>query len=120
MLNLFKGAQKEPQSPKEILGRLKNLERQIDRLSQSLEKLQDEMMGGYQKTGLIRFNPFKEIGGDQSFSLALLDGENSGFVITGLYGRELNRVYVKPIKKGKSTYSLSEEEKKAIEKAINS
>jgi len=57
------------------------------------------------------------VGGDQSFSLALLDKRNSGVVITSLYAREGNRVYGKPIKEGTSEYPLSEEEKKAIEEA---
>ncbi len=66
---------------------------------------------------MVRFNPFKEIGGDQSFSIALLDSNNDGIVITSLYGREGNRVFGKPIKNGKSRYLLSGEEKKAIEQA---
>jgi len=71
-----------------------------------------------QKVGIIRFNPFKEIGGDHSFSLALLDGEDSGAIITCLHTRERTRVYMKGIKKGKSELDLSLEEKKALEKAI--
>ena len=72
-----------------------------------------------QKTGVVRFNPFSEIGGDQSFSIALLNKNNDGLVITSLYTRERNRVYAKPIIKGKSQYLLSKEEKEALEKAIN-
>lgn len=71
-----------------------------------------------QKVGIIRFNPFKEIGGDHSFSLALLDREDSGVVITCLHTRERTRVYMKGITKGKSELELSLEEKKALEKAI--
>ncbi len=72
-----------------------------------------------QKIGLIRFNPFKEMGGDHSFSLAILDGEDSGVVITGLHTRDRTRVYMKAIKKGKSEYELSNDEKKALESAYN-
>ncbi|PIQ05298.1 MAG: hypothetical protein COW72_02875, partial [Candidatus Nealsonbacteria bacterium CG18_big_fil_WC_8_21_14_2_50_37_10] len=68
-----------------------------------------------QKIGLVRFNPFKEIGGNQSFSVALLDGNDSGIVVTSLYSREGNRVYGKPIEKGVSNYLLSEEEKQVLE-----
>ena len=71
-----------------------------------------------QKVGIVRFNPFKEIGGDHSFSLVLLDGEDSGVVITCLHTRERTRVYMKGIKKGKSELDLSLEEKRALEKAI--
>jgi len=71
-----------------------------------------------QKVGVVRFNPFKDIGGDQSFSIALLDEEDNGLVITSLYGREGNRVYAKPIEGGQSKYQLSDEEKEAISRAI--
>lgn len=87
----------------------KNFE-EISRLTQIAER-------SFQKIGVVRYNPFKDVGGDQSFSIALLDLNNSGFVITSLYGREGTRVYAKPITKGKSEYSLSEEEIEAIEKA---
>jgi hypothetical protein len=70
--------------------------------------------------GLVRFNPFGEVGGDQSFSIALLDSDHNGFVITSHYAREASRIYAKPVKNGKSTYALSEEEKGAIKEAINS
>ena len=58
------------------------------------------------------------MGGDQSFSVALLDGENSGVVISALHTREGNRVYAKPVEKGKAVkYPLTEEEQEAIKKA---
>ena len=82
-----------------------------------LEDLERQGQTHLQKTGLVRFNPFKEIGGDHSFSLALLDGENSGVIVTCLHTRERTRVYMKTIKKGKSELELSEEEKKALAKA---
>lgn len=70
-----------------------------------------------QKVAIVRFNPFRELGGDHSFSLALLDANFSGFVITGLHTRERTRVYVKQVDKGKSKFELSEEEKEAIKRA---
>jgi hypothetical protein len=70
-----------------------------------------------QKVGLVRFNPFKELGGDHSFSLAVLDGEGSGIVITSLHTRDRTRVYMKKILNGKGDTELSEEEKKALLKA---
>jgi hypothetical protein len=70
-----------------------------------------------QKVGLVRFNPFKELGGDHSFSLAILDGEGSGVVITSLHARDRTRVYMKKIVKGKSETEFSEEENKALAKA---
>jgi len=70
-----------------------------------------------QKVGVVRFNPFKDTGGDQSFAIALLDASDSGLVISSLYTRDGVRVFSKAIEKGKSKYQLSEEEKQAIEKA---
>ncbi|AZR74290.1 hypothetical protein BBF96_13290 [Anoxybacter fermentans] len=70
------------------------------------------------KVGMVRFNPFKDMGGDQSFAIALLDRENNGIVISSLYGRTNSRFYGKPIIKGQSSYTLSEEEKEAIRRAI--
>jgi hypothetical protein len=69
---------------------------------------------------VLRYNPFDNVGGDQSFSIALLDANNNGFVITSLYAREGTRVFAKPIKNGESEFPLSEEEKEAINRAISS
>lgn len=120
MFNFFKKEKKEPENLKEILSRFKNLEKNFEKLSQELENLKKESKLSIHKVGIVRFNPFKEVGGDQSFSVAFLDGSDSGTVITSLYSRDGNRVYGKAIKNGKSGHLLSAEEKKAIEKAKNS
>lgn len=71
------------------------------------------------KFAILRFNPFNDLGGDQSFVLALLDKSNSGVIITSLHSRSQTRVYAKGIKNGTSPgLSLSKEEKAAINKAI--
>jgi hypothetical protein len=73
-----------------------------------------------QKIGLLRFNPFKDTGGDQSFILTLSDAQDTGVVITGLYSRSGLRWYAKKIKEGKGTdHELSDEEKKALRIAKN-
>ena len=66
---------------------------------------------------MVVFNPFGEIGGDQSFSIALVDSKESGVVITSHYGKDIQRIYAKPIKEGESEYSLSTEEEEAIAQA---
>lgn len=71
-----------------------------------------------QKVNLVRFNPFGDIGGNQSFVIALLDNKNDGIVVSSLFSKEGNRVYSKAIKNGKSNNFLSVEEKQAISKAI--
>lgn len=70
------------------------------------------------RVGLVRYNPFSDAGGDQSFALALLNDHKDGIVISSLYGREMNRVYAKPVEKGGSKYQLSGEERQAIEQAM--
>lgn len=68
---------------------------------------------------LVRFNPFEELGGDQSFILVLLDSHLNGVVITSLHAKETTRLYAKPIKDGQAfNVVLSKEEKIALAKAI--
>ena len=118
---MFKFLKKEePKDIKEILKGFRSLEEKFENLSQELGRLKDAQKKSIQKAELIRFNPFKEVGGDQSFSLALLNEDNDGVVLTSLYTRQDNRVYGKTIKKGVSEYSLSNEEKEVIEKAKGS
>jgi hypothetical protein len=94
--------------------------KQIDELTQMSKKLKREGFLHIQKVGLVRFNPFKDTGGDQSFTLALLDGEGNGVVVSSLHSRTSTRVYAKPvIKEEAEEYKLSREEKKAIEKATS-
>jgi len=93
------------------------LKEDFSNLSQEFNDLKKTHQFDIQKVGIIRFNPFSEIGGDQSFSVALLDGNDDGIVLTSFYTREGNRVYGKPIKQGESQYALSKEEIKAIEMA---
>lgn len=72
-----------------------------------------------QKVGLIRYNPFDEMGGNLCFALALLDGHDNGVVLNGIHSRTGSFTYAKPIEMGVSTYMLSEEEVKAVEMAKN-
>lgn len=91
---------------------------QIEKIQKEIKRIDWEAGSHIQKVGVVRFNPFKEIGGDHSFSLSLLDGDDSGVVITSLHTRERTRVYMKAIKNGKCELDLSLEEKKALDKAI--
>jgi len=93
----------------------------ITDLEEVKKQLREEMKQSQlhlQKVGLIRFNPFDRIGGEQSFVISLLDKEDNGLIINFIYTREGLRVYTKKVKKGKGEeYELSEEEKKAVEKS---
>lgn len=106
-----------------LTSQLKKLEKQekdIKKNSEGISRLKGRSQKSFQKISLVRFNPFKNIGGDQSFSIVLLDLDNNGFVITSIYSQEGNQVYAKSVNNGKSEYSLSKEEKEAIQKAIGS
>lgn len=117
MFKFSKRDKKDFKNFNEVSNYIEELEKKIEKLSQHIHDLKKQQKLNVQKVGIIRFNPFSDVGSDQSFSLALLDEDDNGVVITSLYTREENRVYGKPIKNGQSEYSLSDEEKKAIEKA---
>jgi len=102
------------------LQRTMKLEGKVSDLSLMVEKLQAISEKTFQKMGALRFNPFNDIGGNQSFAVALLDNENNGFIISSLFIKEGNRVYAKAVKNGQSDFPLSKEEKEALDKAINS
>ena len=102
----------------EQIKRMENIEDDIKDINKWNEKLQGVCDISITRVGVVRFNPFKDTGGDQSFAIALLDSENNGIVFSSLYSREGTRVYAKPITGADSTYNLSDEEKEAIKKAI--
>jgi len=107
---------------KKILGKLlknqKQTEKALKEIGKELKYLVEDGKLHVQKIGIVRFNPFREIGGDHSFSMAVLDGGNTGVILTGLHTRERTRIYVKAVNKGKAERDLSDEEKKAIDRAI--
>ena len=73
-----------------------------------------------QRTGFLRFNPFRDSGGDQSFALTLADDEGRGVVVSSLHGRDGTRVYAKPLAGWQSPYPLTDEEQVVIRKAQGS
>ncbi|MDP2637732.1 MAG: DUF4446 family protein [Candidatus Levybacteria bacterium] len=94
------------------------LKKDVNYLKLYCDKIQKEGHLHIQKIGLVRFNPFKDTGGDQSFILSLVDGNDTGVIISGLYSRSGTRWYAKKILKGRSVdHDLSDEEKKALSQA---
>ncbi len=100
--------------------RVDKVERQNAEISNQVETIENNVTNCVQKIGMVRYNAFKDVGSDLSFALALLDENNNGVVLNGIYAREMSNIYAKPIQNGKSTYVVSEEESQAIEKAMNS
>jgi hypothetical protein len=105
---------KEPESLEKVLKEFNQLRKEFDKVLKELEILKEKERFNIQKVGIVRFNPFEDVGGNQSFSIALLDGKDDGVVITSLYLKDGNRVFAKPIRGGKSEFNLSKEEIEAI------
>lgn len=98
--------------------RVERVENQNGEIMTYIKNLDKDLENCIQKIGMVRYSAFKDTGSDLSFALALLDENNNGVVLNGIYSREMSNIYAKPIKEGKSTYTLSEEEQEALKKAI--
>ncbi|MDO8487342.1 MAG: DUF4446 family protein [Candidatus Curtissbacteria bacterium] len=104
-----------------IIGNQQSINKKVDILGEEIKRLQGESKNYFQKHALIRFNPFEDTGGDQSFIVALMTGVNNGFVISSLHSRNGTRVYAKQIAGAKASGNeLSKEEKEVVEKAAKS
>lgn len=101
------------------IDKLDEIKKENIELKNYCKQLDNTIAGCIQKVGLVRYSAFKDTGSDLSFTLALLNEENTGVVLNGIYSREMSNIYSKPVEKGESSYTLSDEEKQAINKAIN-
>lgn len=98
--------------------RVERVERQNAEIISYCKNLDEEVAKCIQKVGMVRYSAFKDTGSDLSFAVAMLDENNDGVVFNGIYSREMSNIYAKPVKNGVSEYTLSEEEKEAIRRAI--
>ena len=102
----------------ELLQDVELHKKDIEYLKEYSLKLERDGLLHIQKVGLIRFNPFKDTGGEQSFILSLIDGKDTGVIISALYSRSGTRWYAKKVVEGKGVeYELSEEEKRVLKEA---
>ena len=85
---------------------------------QDIQKIREDILDDFQKVGILRYNAFDEMGGNLSFALTLLDGNNNGFILNSMHSREGCYNYIKEIIKGESYIELSEEEAESLERAI--
>jgi hypothetical protein len=92
--------------------------REVDELSARSAILEGNSRRAIQRLGLVRFNPFEETGGNQSFAFALLDARGDGFVLSSLHSRSGTRVYAKALAAGQADTELSTEEAQAVEQAL--
>ncbi|MBP1744285.1 MAG: hypothetical protein H6Q58_1263 [Firmicutes bacterium] len=111
----------------------KNLEEIIDGYMEKVEAVEREgrevkglydgmdqrLKGCLQKVSIVRYRAFEDVGSDLSFSVAALDEKNSGFILTGLFGRHESTTYAKPVDRGISRYELSSEEKQVLKEAMD-
>lgn len=103
----------------ELVNAVEGFNDRLVSLDDKVTQVDVQGMQHIQKVELMRFNPFNETGGDQSFAICLLDNEGSGIVVTSLHTRSGTRVFAKPVIKGRSgKYELSKEEELVIKKAM--
>ena len=106
----------------EILDRqlksVESLSGRVDALNKLHHELEHLSQRTIQKVAVIRYNPFSDTGGDQSFAIALLDSLGNGVVVSSLHSRTDTRVFAKPVQSGRSKFQLSDEEQDAIRKAL--
>ena len=99
--------------------RVENVSEKNEEIINYCKRLDNDIAKCIKKVGIVRYSAFKDTGSDLSFALALLNDNNDGVVLNGIYSREMSNIYAKPINGATSTYTISEEEKEAINRAIN-
>jgi hypothetical protein len=120
MFNFSKKKEEDPGDLEAVLKSLKVLKSGLNEVQKEIGEIKEKSKANIQKVGMVRYNPFSDVGGEQSFSIALLDEKNDGVIITSHYFKDYGRVYAKSIKGGQSSHALSKEEKKAINRALSS
>ena len=103
----------------DIISEIERLKSSDMQKRRDIKRINDNLMITYQKQGIIKYDAFNEMGGKLSFAMALLDKNNNGFIINSIHSREGCYTYIKEIVKGESYILLGEEERQALEKAID-
>lgn len=96
------------------LDKVHQTEQRMDALEQAVAVLQAQIPGCVQRVHLVRYDAFEDVGGQQSFSMALLDARGDGIVLTSVYSRLDIRVYAKAIREGRASHALSDEENRVL------
>lgn len=115
-----------PQMPADLQATVERESRRVDQLTLRVDDLggrlpvaESRSTVALQRVGVVRFNPFEDTGGQQSFAVAMLDARGSGVVISSLHSRQATRVYLKQITEGKTEMQLGNEEAEAIRQALS-
>ena len=101
------------------MDRVSNLERELGDTNMVCKQLKKELNTCIKKVGLVKYDAYKDSTNRLSFALALLNQNNDGVVLNGIYSREMSNIYAKPIENGKSKLNMTQEEQDAVYKAIN-
>lgn len=99
-------------------GELEEISELVKENEKHVKDIRKQMEGHYQKSAVVKYDAFHEMGGNLSFALALLDANDNGWIFNAMHSREGCYTYIKEIIKGESYIELSEEEKQCLEKAI--
>ncbi|MEA4816115.1 MAG: DUF4446 family protein [Lachnospiraceae bacterium] len=123
--NFFMGANSHPDANletaiKEYINRTKEIDRKYTEVLSCIEDMKSNIDKCIQKIGIVRYNPFSEMGGKLCFAIAIMDKDNNGIVLNGIHSRTGSYTYAKPIENAESSYTLSEEEKEAVHLALES
>lgn len=102
---------------KQNTGDILELSKLVENNKLNIDSLENKFTKSIQGIGVVRFNPFRESGGNHSFAIALIDENDDGVIISTLYARERTNVFAKRIKSGISELELTGEEKEALQKA---
>jgi Na+-transporting methylmalonyl-CoA/oxaloacetate decarboxylase gamma subunit len=112
----------DEQSLESVLGshleRVRQVVRDVDLVAARTAVLERDIKGSLGRVAVVRYNPFEETGGNQSFALAIVDARGDGFVVSSLHARAGTRVYAKGVTGGKAETALSDEEAQALQQAI--
>ncbi len=102
----------------EVTKKTKELEENKKKIDDQLSIIEKRLDQSIRNIETVRFNPFPEVGGNQSFAISLLNEEGNGVVISSLYARDRMSLFAKPIKDGKSEFELTKEEKSVLKKTL--
>jgi len=120
--NFMKG-DKDVQTMEELIqSRLEDIEKinkKADMLAKKIMEIDDILLGAYQKEAIVKYDAFREMGGNLSFVLAMLDKNNNGFLLNSMHSKEGCYTYIKDVVQGKVAVELSDEEREALQKAVN-
>jgi len=103
-----------------LQARIDDLHRAVDEVAAGLARIDQRIDGSLARTSIVRYDAYKDTGGHQSASVALLDSGRSGIVLSAIQGRDYARIYLKELERGRPSVALSPEEMEAVERAMAS